>query len=102
MLFILANDHEIVQLLTDDEQEIPITLVKNKVEAWWIRVFIFSPPTLVLVYGAYGSNLSPFYRPDLVPLIHSGWSIALLHIRWWIFKQIEEVKKKVRLGMEEG
>lgn len=66
------SDTTPLERLVEDECGVPITLFPGK-DA--------NSPTLLHVYGAYGSVSPPTRENFLLPLIRRGWGIAYAHVR---------------------
>eukprot|EP00927_Polykrikos_kofoidii_P048854 TRINITY_DN43036_c0_g1_i1.p1 TRINITY_DN43036_c0_g1~~TRINITY_DN43036_c0_g1_i1.p1 ORF type:complete len:835 (+),score=100.59 TRINITY_DN43036_c0_g1_i1:106-2610(+) len=59
-----------------DGERVPLTIVRLK-----DRSSLPVLPCLLHVYGAYGSNISPDFRPEHVALLRRGWALAWAHVR---------------------
>lgn len=66
---------ERLELPARDGERVPLTLARPKDRGGGPR------PCLLLLYGAYGTCLTPDFRPEHMVLMRRGWVIAWAHVR---------------------
>eukprot|EP00435_Cladocopium_sp_Y103_P049139 s835_g14.t1 len=65
---------ERVEFATRDGERVPMTLLRPSKE-------LRAGPCLLHVYGAYGSSMTPDFRPEHLMLLRRGWVLAWAHVR---------------------
>lgn len=71
------DNHKLYRVNVNNEGvEVPMTIMHSK-----SLKMNGANPTLVSVYGAYGTPMSPSYNPMYISLIERGWVVAFAHVR---------------------
>lgn len=65
---------ERVDFAARDGERVPLTLLRPSKE-------LGAGPCLLHVYGAYGSSMTPDFRPEHLMLLRRGWVLAWAHVR---------------------